>query len=137
MTTLPEPVEEGIQTLTFTVRVRSYGQADKVQGSVERSLCLALHRAFGVERVDVEVHGNLLIFDPLADDGEHDGHARDGVLLRMPKAETVGERSAVREIPGEVVIRGGKNLDLLVLRLDLATDAFLMPDGAHVLVIPA
>ena len=80
-----EPVAAEVeQTLVFVVKVRSFGHGDERHRlSVTATLGRHLNRAFGPERYELWHDGQRLIFDPLAQDGEHEGH-RSVVVADTP-----------------------------------------------------
>lgn len=60
-------------TFAFTVRLRSFGRPSKLKIDLAKSLGLACYNAFG-DRFEMELQGQQITFDPLAHDGEHEGH---------------------------------------------------------------
>lgn len=72
------------QTIEFSIRVRSYGPEDVVRRSVELSMCRAMHNTFGIDRAQIIAMptGDELHFDPLGDDGHHEGHS--AAITRTP-----------------------------------------------------
>lgn len=68
------PQVEDYQTVNVTVQVRLFGKPDQVRREVLEAMGLALHNTFGSDRVKLFLGGHRVVYDPLAHDGEHEGH---------------------------------------------------------------
>lgn len=76
---MDETIEE-----TYKVTIRSYGSLEKVRRENLLALSRVLHARLGVGRWVVEdPAGDRWTFDPLADDGHHEGHGGDP-MVRLP-----------------------------------------------------